>query len=152
MGDDRVSSFGPELRRLRLAAGLSQEELAARAGLTAKAVSKLERGERLRPHPHTIRLLAAALGLEGAAHDAFTLAARGGKENLSGTRPVARGEAASAAPVGAFLGAAPDGPLIGRHEELGEVLRVVEEPRGGIGRLVLLAGEPGVGKTRLAQE
>ena len=38
--------FGGQLRRHREAAGLSQEELAERAALTAKAISALERGER----------------------------------------------------------------------------------------------------------
>src|SRR6185437_13331771 len=57
-----------------------------------------------------------------------------------------------AAPVGGFLGAVPVGPLIGRQAELARVSRVTDEVRGGAGRLVLLAGEPGVGKTRLAQE
>ena len=38
--------FGQRLRALKEGAGLTQEELAAKAGLTAKAVSALERGER----------------------------------------------------------------------------------------------------------
>ena len=42
-------SFGARLRQLREAAGLSQEELARRAGLTPNAVGTLERGERRRP-------------------------------------------------------------------------------------------------------
>jgi DNA-binding XRE family transcriptional regulator len=53
-----VATFGAMLRELREAAGLTQEELAARADLTAKAVSALERGERKRPYPHTVRSLA----------------------------------------------------------------------------------------------
>src|SRR3712207_3767302 len=55
--------FGSRLRRLREAAGLTQEELASKAGLSARAVSVLERGERKRPYPHTVRSLAEALGL-----------------------------------------------------------------------------------------
>src|SRR3712207_3086023 len=55
--------FGARLRRLREAASLTQEELAARAGLTAKGISDLERGARQRPYPHTVRSLADALGL-----------------------------------------------------------------------------------------
>ena len=68
-GNARIESsgedapFGARLRRLREAAGLTQEELAGEAGLTAKAVSLLERGERRRPYPHTVRALADALGL-----------------------------------------------------------------------------------------
>ena len=47
----RAVAFGERLRRHREAAGLSQEELAARAGLAANSVSALERGERRRRHP-----------------------------------------------------------------------------------------------------
>ena len=62
---DAVSDlpFGARLRRLREAAGLTQEELAARAGLSRNAVGALERGIRKRPYPHTARSLAHALGL-----------------------------------------------------------------------------------------
>src|SRR3989442_10389201 len=63
-GQARV--FGDVLRRHREWAGLSQEQLAERAGLSVKAIGALERGERRRPYPHTLDLLAAALGLDGA--------------------------------------------------------------------------------------
>ncbi len=56
------------LRRLRERAGLTQEQLAGRAGLSAKAISALERGERRHPYPHTVRALAAALGLSRDEH------------------------------------------------------------------------------------
>src|SRR5512147_2264474 len=55
--------FGECLRRYRERAGLTQEELAERAGLTANAIGALERGERRRPYPHTMRALASALDL-----------------------------------------------------------------------------------------
>src|SRR5215218_1346239 len=61
------SGFGEHLRTLREAAGLTQEELAERAGLTARGVGALERGDRRRPYPHTVRALATALGLSEAA-------------------------------------------------------------------------------------
>ena len=69
-------SFGADLRALRSAAGLTQEELAARAGLTANGVSALERGTRTRPYPHTVRALADALGLEGERRDRFLSSSR----------------------------------------------------------------------------
>ena len=56
-------SFGARLRRARAAAGLSQQELAERAGLTVNGISQLERGIRKRPYPHTVRVLADALGM-----------------------------------------------------------------------------------------
>ena len=46
-------SFGARLRRLREAAGLTQEELASRVGLSSDAVSRLERGQRKHPDPHS---------------------------------------------------------------------------------------------------
>jgi transcriptional regulator with XRE-family HTH domain len=60
---DRDAPFETLLRRLREAAGLTQDELATRAGLTAKGISDLERGARRRPYPHTMRALAEALQL-----------------------------------------------------------------------------------------
>src|SRR5438046_709199 len=57
------NSFGALLHGRRLAAGLSQAELAERAGLSARATSDLERGARRFPYPTTVRRLARALGL-----------------------------------------------------------------------------------------
>ena len=42
------------------------------------------------------------------------------------------------------------GALVGRQAELGELEAALERARLGNGSLVLLAGESGVGKTRLA--
>src|SRR5690242_3717047 len=61
---DSDKPFGERLRRYREGAALSQEALAERAGLTATAISALERGERRRPYPNTVRALADALGLD----------------------------------------------------------------------------------------
>lgn len=55
-------------------------------------------------------------------------------------------------PVGGFLGALPDSPLVARMAELDRLARSVDAVTTGSGRVVLLSGEPGVGKTRLAQE
>src|SRR6266508_2330943 len=57
------TSLGARLRRAREAAGLTQEELAARAGLSTNSVSALERGQHHHPYPATVRALAAALEL-----------------------------------------------------------------------------------------
>lgn len=55
-------------------------------------------------------------------------------------------------PIGGYLGSLPANPLVGREPELARVLSIAEAVASSIGRLVVLAGEPGVGKTRLAQE
>jgi class 3 adenylate cyclase/tetratricopeptide (TPR) repeat protein len=60
--------------------------------------------------------------------------------------------AAPQMPIGGFLGALPTGLLIARDAELDKVLKAVDAVTGGAGRLIVLAGEPGIGKTRLAQE
>ena len=53
------------LRRERKAAGLTQEELSERAGLSVRAISDLERGTR-KPYPRSLRLIVGALGLPEA--------------------------------------------------------------------------------------
>lgn len=40
-------------------------------------------------------------------------------------------------------------PLVGRHEEIELLLRRWEQAKSGTGRVVLLCGEPGIGKSRL---
>ena len=55
-------------------------------------------------------------------------------------------------PIGGFLGSLPSGTLVARDEEMSRLLAAAEAVSAGEGRLVLLAGEPGAGKTRLAQE
>lgn len=55
-------------------------------------------------------------------------------------------------PIGGYLGALPTGVLVGREVEWERVETALEEAHNGMGRFVLLSGEPGVGKTRLGQE
>ncbi len=43
-------------------------------------------------------------------------------------------------------------PLVGREEELGLLRRRWEQAKAGTGQVVLLSGEPGIGKSRLVQE
>ncbi|HZS93929.1 MAG TPA: AAA family ATPase [Chloroflexota bacterium] len=77
MATSRPAIFGEILQRLRLAAGLTQEELAERARLSARAISDLERGAKTRPHLATVRQLSEALGLTDAERAELQRAARG---------------------------------------------------------------------------
>ena len=68
------STFGETLRHYRLACGLTQAELAERAGLSPRGVNDLERGARTHPRRATIALLAEALGLSDGEQVAFAAA------------------------------------------------------------------------------
>ena len=57
------SVFGVVVRRLRLAAGLTQEELSFKAGLQRNYISSIELGEK-QPSLTTIIKLSQALGLK----------------------------------------------------------------------------------------
>jgi tetratricopeptide (TPR) repeat protein/DNA-binding XRE family transcriptional regulator len=160
--------FGAALKRYRLAAGLTQEELAERAHLSVRAITDLERGVRRTPRPDTVALLVGALSLTSHDRTALEAAARQHRLQLAATmtgepdtttaRPEPGKAAANLLPTavahaqGGFLGAVPTGPLVGREPELRRLLVALDGVAGGQGQLVLLAGEPGVGKTRLAQQ
>jgi len=68
--------FGPLLKQYRLKAGLSQEILAERSGVSVDAISALERGARHAPRAETIALLVTACCCRrGAPDDALADAA-----------------------------------------------------------------------------
>ncbi|HEU5345438.1 MAG TPA: helix-turn-helix domain-containing protein [Ktedonobacterales bacterium] len=69
-------AFGEALRRYRLARGLTQAELAERAGLSPRGVNDLERGARQHPRRDTIALLADALDLSDEERGAFAATVR----------------------------------------------------------------------------
>ncbi|WP_051426091.1 ATP-binding protein [Jiangella gansuensis] len=131
-GRNEVDDFAALLRRHRQAAGLSQEELAEKAGLSADAVAALERGRRRAPRPLTVRMLATALNL-GDTHLAEFIESL--RRSPSVYPPQVQGP-----PL-------PADRLIGRTTELTETAALLHHD--GV-RLVTLTGSGGVGKTRLA--
>ena len=134
-----VGRFGVLLQQQRRAAGLSQEELAERAGLSRRGISDLERGARRAPYPATVRRLAGALGLGAAALDALLAAA----QPLSLTALQSVGTPATEVP----RLPEPLSSFVGRQREVGEVRHLLETCR-----LLTLVGPGGIGKTRLALE
>jgi transcriptional regulator with XRE-family HTH domain len=73
---DQPSAFGHLLKCHRLARGLTQEALAARAGVSVRAISDLERGINRAPRGDTLRLLTKALALRTADRLALTAVTR----------------------------------------------------------------------------
>src|SRR5262245_60397253 len=75
-GMERVSrSFGDLLHHHRLAAGLTQHDLARSAEVSVRALRDIEQHRVRRPHARSVDRLASALGLTGAARDELVAAA-----------------------------------------------------------------------------
>lgn len=132
-------TFGELLRRYRAAASLTQEEVAARTGLTPQGIGLLERGERQHPHKYTVQKLADALALSVQERACLEATARRSPA-LSGLHPTPD------FPLGpSDTGAAPP-PVSGHpHERATHVLRRWQNQL-----LVLLRGGH-VGKVRLSR-
>jgi predicted ATPase/DNA-binding XRE family transcriptional regulator len=133
MGD----TFAALLRQHRQMAGLSQAELAERAGVSQRAISDIERGLRQAPYPATIRHLAETLGLSEGDRVALIAASRR-------TREPSNGQVLSAGPRLHNLPRELT-TFVGRGEDLLELQRLA-----GRSPCLTLTGPGGVGKTRLA--
>jgi predicted ATPase/DNA-binding XRE family transcriptional regulator len=134
MASDGATTFGQLLRRYRMAAGLTQEELAAQSAVAVRTISDLERGVSRRAHPSTVDQLAAALALPPDEFAALQSAWRSVR-----LRPAA-GAPSHNVPIQLTS-------FVGREREIAELTRLLGEAR-----LVTLTGSGGCGKTRLAYQ
>lgn len=160
--------FGDLLRRYRLAAGLTQEELAERAGISARTVSDLERGVYRAPRRDTLHLLEDGLSLSGADRAALETTVVRTRQTPATPRIVSivdahsrsthqHGHEAACAPAREPVSASCEAgrfnlpmqptPFLGRPRELATVR---ERLLGSEVRLLTLTGPGGIGKTRLA--
>ena len=67
----KTTTFSTRLKELRAAAGLTQNQLADRAGVGRPTIRGLEQGTRINPPLKTASLIAAALGVSLDALDVF---------------------------------------------------------------------------------
>ncbi len=135
-----AETFGVMLRRLRTSAGLTQERLAERSGISANGVAALEAGRRKTPRLNTVGLLCEALQLDADQRAQLITTAQ-------------QTEATTATPndtttaARATTEAAPRS-LVGRLDER-QTLHDAWTQRA---KVALLFGEAGVGKSTLAEE
>jgi tetratricopeptide (TPR) repeat protein/transcriptional regulator with XRE-family HTH domain len=128
--------FAGVLRELRTRARLTQEGLAAAAGLSHRTVSDLERGLATTPQQETTRLLADALGLVGTERERF--------------ETTARGHPLPSAPASALRSLPRDvASFTGRTRELEQLARSAATA-GGVVSIHAIGGMAGVGKTAFA--
>ncbi len=141
MTDISTDGFGVVLRQFRLRAGLSQEELGARARLSAETIGALERGTRRAPYRTTVDLLAQGLALTPSELEALEAAAARARG-----RPRAPNASVTTRSVGNLP--SPVTSFVGRDAEI----RDLRELLLGRHRLVSITGTGGAGKTRTALE
>jgi len=149
--------FGTLLRQFRGARGMTQQDLAARSGLSVDAISMLERGKRgirRAPRSTTIEFLASALKLDAQQKRALLEAARA----LSATTAEHPGGDAlpprAPLPAGSRMPLAANPLFVGRGEELLQVAAALEggDTTVALGQVVASTGLGGLGKTQLAVE
>ncbi|QUQ67513.1 ATP-binding protein [Kutzneria sp. CA-103260] len=132
--------FAELLRRHRIEAEFTQEELAERAKLSVRTIRRFETAERAEARMATVRLVADALGLGSTDREELLAAAVGAADVDVAARP---GPRQLPAPPGMFLG---------HHDELAALDKALDRAGGRGGTVVVsaISGGGGVGKTWLA--
>jgi len=151
MSTETGARFADMLREYRLQAGLTQEALAERAGVSTRAITALERGAN-QPLRDTVARLVTALGLADADQARFlALAMPTPRRRGASDRPSSSGSRAAPSVAYAALPIPPTA-LLGREREEAAVVHLLRQaaPTRTAVRLLTLTGPGGVGKTRLA--
>jgi class 3 adenylate cyclase/predicted ATPase len=136
-------------------------QLSARIGLESGPVVVEASGEVFGDAPNVAaRVQAAAepgsvlitLNVQRQIAGLFVVEEQGARELRGVTEPVELFRIVRASGGGRRGGARTLTPFVGREEELGVLARRWERARAGEGQLVLIVGEPGLGKSRLIEE
>lgn len=150
-GVDTITSFGAWLQRRRRALDLTQDELAARVGLSVSAIRKIEGDER-RPSREVAQLLAEVLEIPPEARAQFVKVARAElrTERLGEPQPPPPPPTTHSTPPARLSRLpVPLTPIVGRQIEMAEIQQLL---RNHECRLLTIVGLGGAGKTRLAIE
>jgi len=143
MSTNPATPFAVLLKERRLRVGLTQEALAERAGLSARNIQNLERGEN-RPLADTIARLAAALELPPDERARFAAAGTPPPRRRQTTAAASHAPAALAPSPHERAAGLPQ-PLttfVGREREISLILGLVDDGA----RLVTLTGVGGTGR------
>ena len=134
-----MTTFGQWLKQRRKALGLTQKELAQRAGCAEISLRKIEAGD-LHPSAPLVASLAGVVGAVDADLPGLLSLARGADDNFTARARLQRAQRPNNLPAQLT-------PLIGREHDIAAVRKRLLSD--GV-RLITLPGPPGVGKTRLA--
>lgn len=148
-----MAAFGTRLGTCRRLAGLSQQELAERSGLSVRAIGDLERGRTKWPYLNSVRRLADALELRGQVREDFIAAAGRRLAGASETVPEVRPRPAGGALVVPRQLPAVVRQFVGRRSELAALSSLLHETGAGAPAAVVISaieGTAGIGKTALA--
>jgi tetratricopeptide (TPR) repeat protein/DNA-binding XRE family transcriptional regulator len=139
--------FSAQVRAHRQRLGMTQEELAARTGVSVRGIRNLEAGRTGHPRPATVRLLADAFALTGPDRDRFCRSALDDDQQPGGGTDAGAGRGR---PVPAQLPADVAG-FVGRADQLGRLTKLLDSgDQPGAVVISAIAGTAGVGKTALA--
>ncbi len=166
-GLEIVSAIGPVRERLARERGL---DLEVRVGINTGSVVVGQVGSALRQEytamgdavnvaarmeqtaePGTVQITEDTYRLVA---DLFDVEALGGIELKGKREPVSayRVRGRLDAPWKVRAARSLEGPLVGREAEMAVVRSALERVREGVGSVVLIVGEPGIGKSRLVEE
>ncbi len=145
MAVDDSLTFADLLRCARRHAGLTQQALAERASLSVRGISDLQRAVIQSPHPTTLEMLADALDL--APEERRQWAQLRAATATQVAAPSSLSHLVSASRL--VLPPVP-GTIVGRERERSLLSAHLDAAIDGRGRLVLIGGDAGIGKTTLA--
>jgi len=134
-------SLGTQIKTLRGSAGLTLEALAEHSGISARAISDIERGVSTSPQRRTVLAVVDALKPDAATREKLLKTARDQRRSSG----LVEDRSAAVAPHRTA-------DFSGRDREISEILDTVPDSDHPISHVTLVSGPAGIGKTTVALE